>query len=469
MVFSSFAFLFVFFPAVLLCYFAVPQKFRTARNLVLLVFSLGFYLYGGAKGILVLLPVILLTYAAAIAMERVRTETARRGWMICAAAVLIAVLAYYKYTGFAIRNLNRLFGTGLQIPKMLMPIGISFFMFQAMSYLFDVYRRKVAAQRNPLYVALYIALFPELLSGPIVRYGTVASALVGRRETLDDFYQGLCRFLLGFGKKMLLSNPLGAVVTEIFALQAPALTPAKAWIGAIFFALQIFFDFSGYSDMAIGLGRIFGFHFPENFNLPYLCDSITDFWRRWHISLSTWFRDYVYIPLGGNRRGPARQILNILIVWTLTGLWHGASWNFVLWGLYFALLLTMEKLFFARVLEKLPRAFRHLYALFFVLIGWVIFNCTSLLGIGQYLRAMFCGASGGRADWNYLIYLLRQYGPELLFAAFLSTALPRKFAARWKDKPAARTLYILWLLLIFALSLLTLANSSFNPFIYFRF
>ena len=338
-----------------------------------------------------------------------------------------------------------------------------------MSYVIDVYRRTVPAQKNPLYVALYVSLFPQLVAGPIVRYETVAEEIITRRETVQDFHDGLARFIVGLGKKMLLANPLGDVATEIFALSGSALTPAKAWIGAILFAFQILFDFSGYSDMAIGMGRMFGFHFLENFNFPYLCNSITDFWRRWHISLSTWFRDYIYIPLGGNRKGKARQLVNIFVVWVLTGLWHGASWNFVLWGLYFALLLLVEKLFLGRLLTKLPRFFQHLYALLFVLLGWVIFNCTSLTGIGHYLAAMFAGTSGGAADWHYILWLLRQYGLELLFAVLLSTPVLGKLPAPIKDRPAAQILYTLWLLLVFILSLLTLANSSFNPFIYFRF
>ena len=469
MVFSSFAFLFLFFPAVLTCYFMIRRRHRFARNLVLLLFSLGFYLYGEPRGILVMLGVILVSYGSAMVMERARTAAGRRWAMAAAVAGMVAVLGYYKYTGFAVQNLNSLLGTSLPVPSIIMPIGISFFTFQSMSYVLDVYRRTVPAQRNPLYVALYVALFPQLVAGPIVRYETVAQEIVQRQESFDEFYGGMRRFVAGLGKKMLLANPLGEAAAALFALSASAQTPAKAWIGAVCFALQILFDFSGYSDMAIGMGRMFGFHFLENFNFPYLCDSITDFWRRWHISLSTWFRDYIYIPLGGNRRGKARQLLNILIVWSLTGLWHGASWNFVLWGFYFAALLILEKLFLGRILNRLPRVIRHLYALFFVLIGWVIFNCTSLSAIGQYLSAMFAGQSGGAADWRYTVWFLRQYGLELGMGVVLSTPLLRKLAAPWKDRPAAQLAYDLCLLAVFGLSLLTLANSSFNPFIYFRF
>ena len=469
MVFSSFAFLFVFLPAVLVCYFIIPRRFRFPRNMVLLAFSLGFYLYGEPKGIFVMLAVIAASYLSALAMERTRTLAGRRWAMGLAVATMVAVLGYYKYTGFAVTNLNSLFGLQLPVPQIIMPIGISFFTFQSMSYVFDVYRRTVPTQRNPLYVALYVTLFPQLVAGPIVRYETVAEEIVTRRESFDEFYSGVSRFIVGLAKKMLLANPLGEVAADLFALSADALTPAKAWIGAVCFALQILFDFSGYSDMAIGMGRMFGFHFLENFDFPYVCRSITDFWRRWHISLSTWFRDYIYIPLGGNRKGKARQLLNLLVVWGLTGLWHGASWNFVLWGLYFAVLLILEKLFLGRLLERLPRFVGHVYALFFVLIGWVIFNCTSLPAIGTYLQAMFAGSSAGAADWHYFLWFLRQYGIELAAGILASTTLLQRLLSPLKARRAGQLAWTVWLLAIFALSLLTLANSSFNPFIYFRF
>ena len=469
MVFSSFAFLFVFLPAVLLCYFIIPRRYRFPRNMVLLAFSLFFYLYGEPKGIFVMLAVIAVSYVSAMVMARTRTRTGRRWAMGLAVAGMVAVLGYYKYTGFAVTNLNSLFGLSLPVPEIIMPIGISFFTFQSMSYVFDVYRETVPAQRNPLYVALYVTLFPQLVAGPIVRYETVAEEIVTRQESFNGFYDGVGRFIVGLAKKMLLANPLGQEATAIFALSADALTPTRAWIGAVCFALQILFDFSGYSDMAIGMGRMFGFHFLENFNYPYVCRSITDFWRRWHISLSTWFRDYIYIPLGGNRKGKARQLLNLLIVWGLTGLWHGASWNFVLWGLYFAALLILEKLFLGRLLEKLPRIVGHVYALFFVLIGWVIFNCTSLADIGTYLTAMFAGQSAGAADWSYFLWFLRQYGVELAAGILASTTLLQRLVAPWKGRRGGQLAWTVWLLAIFALSLLTLASSSFNPFIYFRF
>ncbi len=467
MVFSSFVYLFAFLPAVLLCYYLVPRRLRGTRNVVLLLFSLAFYFYGEPKGIFVMSFVILLSYCSALLLDRCEGAL-RRALLAVSLAGMLAVISYYKYAGFAVENLNRLLGTNWSIRQAAMPIGISFFTFQSMSYVIDVYRRKVPVQKNLLYVALYVSLFPQLVAGPIVRYETVAQEIGARKETFADFYEGLCRFLTGLGKKMLLANPLGSAASEIFSRSAAGLSCPLAWAGALLFALQILFDFSGYSDMAIGLGRMFGFHFLENFNYPYLCRSITDFWRRWHISLSSWFRDYVYIPLGGNRRGLPRQLLNILIVWALTGLWHGASWNFVLWGLYFAALLVLEKLFLGRWLERLPAWIGHVYALFFVLLGWVIFNCSSLTAIGGYFHAMFAGGVSA-ADATQLLFLLRQYWLELLFALLLCTPLTRNLSMKLRGRawfPAARSL---WLLAIFALSLLALANTTFNPFIYFRF
>ena len=469
MVFSSFSFLFLFLPAVFAAYFCIPQRFRAARNVVLLVFSLLFYFWGEPKGIFVMLFVIALCYTAALFMERSKSRRSKKIWLCIATVGSLAMLLYYKYFGFLVENCNRLFGTGFSIGKIIMPIGISFFTFQTLSYVFDVYMGTVPAQKNPAYVALYVSLFPQLVAGPIVRYETVAQEITVRRESRDDFYEGMCRFLVGFGKKMLLANPLGDVAATIFAMQAGSRSALLAWVGAILFAFQILYDFSGYSDMAIGLGRMFGFHFLENFNYPYISKSITEFWRRWHISLSTWFRDYIYIPLGGNRKGKKRQILNILIVWALTGLWHGASWNFVLWGLYFAGILLLEKFVLQRFLRKLPAIFQHLYALILILFGWVIFNCTSLDAIRDYFSSMFAFSSVTKTDLSYLTFLLRKNWAELLFAVLLATPLLRTLHAKYSARTGWQLLRIAVMLGVFALSLLALASTSFNPFIYFRF
>jgi alginate O-acetyltransferase complex protein AlgI len=337
------------------------------------------------------------------------------------------------------------------------------------SYLADVYHGRCAAEKNPAALALYISFFPKYTQGPLTRYGAVAPELTARRESWDDAAAGAERIVIGLGKKLLIANACASVANEIFALSAGALTPAKAWIGAFCYAWQIYFDFAGYTDMAIGAGLLFGFHLPENFRDPYMAVSATDFWRRWHITLSQWFRDYVYIPLGGNRRGRARQLLNILIVWLLTGLWHGASWNFLLWGLWFALLLAMEKLWLGKLLERAPRAVGHLYAVFIILLGWVIFRSPDVQTIGTYAAALFGGTAARADDAGYLWLTLRQYGAPLLFAALLSTPLGKTaLAALEKTKPG-RAVRLVLLLLVLALSLLTLANTSMNAFIYAQF
>ena len=465
MVFSSFSFLLVFFPAVCLCYFAVPRRFRTARNLILLLFSLFFYFWGEAKGVLVMLAVILASWVSALLIDGAKTKAVRRLGLWLELAVCLGVLIYFKYAGWLLGTANGLFGLGLPAWQVVMPIGISFFTFQSMSYVFDVWRGKVRAQRNPLRVALYVSLFPQLVAGPIVRYEAVADQIVSRRETADDIYAGLQRFLMGLGKKLLLANAFGREAETIFAMQSAVRGTVTAWFGLVVYALQLYFDFSAYSDMAIGMGRMFGFRFPENFNYPFIARSTTEFWRRWHISLGSWFRDYVYIPLGGNRRGLPRQLLNLLIVWALTGLWHGASWNFVLWGLYSCALLVLEKLFLGRVLEKLPSVLRHFYTLLAFLLGLALFNCTQSGQLGAYLGDLF----SFEGSFDHLLLALRQNLPEFVFGLALCTPLPLKLFRLGQDKPWAEALRCLLLLAVLALSVLALAGDSFNPFIYFRF
>ena len=352
MVFSSLLFLFYFLPAVLAVYFIVPRK---AKNVVLLLFSLFFYAWGEPVYILLMLFSICMDYLLGLWMERVKQAPGRAKKVLALAVVLnVALLGFFKYADFFVENLNAL--TGLAIPALQipLPIGISFYTFQAMSYLIDLYRGDVPVQRNIISFGTYVSLFPQLIAGPIVRMRTVVGELADRRENFDDFSSGVKRFVTGLGKKVLIANTVGAVWSQISAMEIRELPVLTAWIGLFAFTFQIYFDFSGYSDMAIGLGRMFGFHFLENFDYPYISKSITEFWRRWHISLSSWFKEYVYIPLGGNRKGFPKQIRNILIVWLLTGFWHGASWNFVAWGLYFGVLLIAEKLFLLRFLEKLP-------------------------------------------------------------------------------------------------------------------
>lgn len=465
MVFSSFSFLLVFFPAVCLCYFAVPRRFRTARNLILLLFSLFFYFWGEARGVLVMLGVILASWVSALLIAGAKTGAVRRLGLCLELAACLGVLLYFKYAGWLLGSVNRVFGAELPIPALVMPIGISFFTFQSMSYVLDVWKGRVPAQRNPLYVTLYVSLFPQLVAGPIVRYGSVAGELVTRRENLEDVYAGIQRFIMGLGKKLLLADAFGREAETVFAMDSAVRGTPTAWLGAVVFTLQLYFDFSGYSDMAIGMGRMFGFRFPENFNYPYISRSVTEFWRRWHISLSAWFRDYVYIPLGGSRRGLPRQILNLLAVWALTGLWHGASWNFVLWGLYYFLLLMLEKLLLGRLLNRLPAVFGHLYTLTAVILGWVLFNCTQSGQLGAYLGDLFAFRGG----FDHVLLALRQNVPEFVFGLALCTPLPLKLFRLGAEKPWAEALRCLWLLAVLALSVLALAGDSFNPFIYFRF
>ena len=463
MVFSSTVFLFLFLPAVFACYFLLPSRFRQGRNAVLLVFSLAFYYYGEGARIWVLLLSVMINYLLALPMARQRW---RKPALIAAVIGNLAILGIAKYTGFAVQTCNSLFGTSLTVPQIIMPLGVSFFTFQGMSYVIDVYRGE-QVQRNPANVALYISLFPQLIAGPIVRYGQVAEELNTRKETLNDAYEGLRRFILGLAKKVLLANTLGQAATEVFALPGSAVSTPAAWLGAILFGLQIYYDFSGYSDMAIGLGRIFGFRFLENFDHPYCARSITEFWRRWHISLGSWFRDYVYIPLGGSRKGLPRQLLNLLAVWFLTGLWHGASWNFVLWGLYFALRLVLEKCFLLRFLEK-NRVFSRFYCLILVAVGWILFSFTDLSQCFLYVKAMFWPTKAAVSP-GFWLQILDQNKVELLLAAFFATPLVGKLLKKRDWGTAGKLAGNAVLLLLLALCTVYLVSMNFNPFLYFRF
>ncbi len=461
MVFSSYTFLFYFLPPLLILYYLIPRRSLGGRNLVLLAFSLFFYFAGGPRHLPLMLLSIAINYVGGLLCAK------RRRWaLVLTMAVNLGLLGWFKYAGFVGENLQAL-GLPLSVPEVVLPIGISFFTFQGMSYVIDVYRGDTPPAKNPLQVALYIALFPQLVAGPIVRYTTVAEELVSRRETFDDFAAGALRFSFGLAKKMLLANNLSLMADEAFST-AP-IGAAAAWLGAIAYTGQIYFDFSGYSDMAIGLGRMFGFHFEENFNYPYLSRSVTEFWRRWHMSLSGWFRDYVYIPLGGSRAGTAKQVRNILLVWTLTGLWHGAAWNFLLWGLYFGVLLLGEKFWWGKALERAPSPLRHLYAMVIVVLGWVLFRCEGLSAVGSYLGAMF-GLSGG--GWGQALYFLRQYGVFLAVGAVASLPVKDALRAALQRRKAERTIQwgsALAGLGLLGLSFLQLISSTANPFIYYRF
>lgn len=466
MVFSSTIFLCVYLPLVLLGYYICPKK---GRNLFLLIVSLVFYAWGEPKYVFLMIFSILVNYIFGRLMDKHRENKKRLKLMLVLSVVIdIGLLSVFKYTDFIITNVNAIFGANFDLLNIALPIGISFYTFQAMSYTIDVYRDDVRVQKNLIDFGMYITMFPQLIAGPIVRYADVQDQLADRSVTTADFSEGIMRFVVGLGKKVLLANQMGAVWSDIYALGGDV-SALMAWTGAIAYTFQIYFDFSGYSDMAIGLGRMFGFKFPENFRYPYQSVSITDFWRRWHITLSTWFKEYLYIPLGGNRRGLARQALNLLIVWSLTGFWHGAGWNFVLWGLYYFVILFIEKLFLLKALDKLPKFFRHVYALLLIIIGWVIFASDDVGVLLPYLGSMF-GANGAIGGMD--VYTLLTKAVLLIICCIASTELPKKLflsAAGAMNEKAAFTLKSVLTIALLALSMILLIGDSYNPFLYFRF
>lgn len=472
MVFSSLTFLQVFLPLCLLVYFVSPDKMK---NLVLLVFSLLFYAWGEPVYILLMLFSTAVDYICGRAVEsRRRSGCSAKLPLLASLCINIGLLAVFKYSDFLIGCVNSLLGTDIPQPNLPLPIGISFYTFQTMSYTIDVYRGEVSAQKDILKFASYVTLFPQLIAGPIVRYQTIADELENRRHTPDLFAEGVRRFVTGLAKKVLLANNIG-LLWEAASAQADP-TVLTAWLGAVAYGFQIYFDFSGYSDMAIGLGRVFGFHFLENFNYPFTAKSITDFWRRWHISMGTWFRDYVYIPLGGNRGGLAMQLRNIAIVWVLTGFWHGASFNFVLWGIYFGLLLVFEKLFILKWLEQRGSLTQHIYALFFISFNWPIFGFEQITDGLHWIAAML--GSGVLYDSGSL-YLLLTYAPMLLLCAAASTKLGSRLYQKMNEHleglSSKRTFCLGTLadcsgmLVLCLLSMAYLVSGSYNPFLYFRF
>lgn len=466
MVFSSTIFLCVYLPLVLLGYYICPKK---GRNLFLLIVSLVFYAWGEPKYVFLMIFSILVNYIFGRLMDKHRENKKRLKLMLVLSVVIdLGLLSVFKYTDFIITNVNAIFGANFDLLNIALPIGISFYTFQAMSYTIDVYRDDVRVQKNLIDFGMYITMFPQLIAGPIVRYADVQDQLADRSVTTADFSEGVMRFVVGLGKKVLLANQMGAVWSDIYALGGDV-SALMAWTGAIAYTFQIYFDFSGYSDMAIGLGRMFGFKFPENFRYPYQSVSITDFWRRWHITLSTWFKEYLYIPLGGNRRGLARQALNLLIVWSLTGFWHGAGWNFVMWGLYYFVILFIEKLFLLKALDKLPKFFRHVYALLLIIIGWVIFASDDVSVLLPYLGSMF-GANGAIGGMD--VYTLLTKAVLLIICCIASTELPKKLflsAAGAMNEKAAFTLKSVLMIALLALSMILLIGDSYNPFLYFRF
>ena len=460
MLFSSIPFLYYFLPAVLAAYFLVP---RQAKNAVLLLASLFFYGWGEPKYVLLMVFTIGVFYGCGLAVGWAKKRAARRFWLILAVVTGVALLGVFKYADFFIANIAAVTGLSLPLLHLALPIGISFYTFQCISYVVDVYRGNAAPQRNPINFGAYVALFPQLIAGPIVRYADIARELDSRVTTWEDASCGVRRFLVGLGKKILLANQLGQL-TAVFRASGEK-SVLFCWMYAIAFTLQIYFDFSGYSDMAIGLGRIFGFHFIENFNYPYLSKSVTEFWRRWHMSLGSWFRDYVYIPLGGNRVSKPHWIFNILVVWMLTGLWHGASWNFVIWGLLFAALLLVEKSISA--IQKCPVWLRRCYVLLAVTVSFVIFNAESLAQAGSDLAGMF-GLAGLPLLTRETLYYLRSYAVVFLLGFLGATPLVKTLAQRLPQRAAAalQPLVMIGLLLVCTAYLV---DGSFNPFLYFRF
>ena len=466
MVFSSTIFLCVYLPLVLLGYYICPKK---GKNLFLLIVSLIFYAWGEPKYVFLMIFSILVNYVFGLLMDKHRANKKRLKLMLVLSVVIdLGLLSVFKYTDFIITNINAIFNTGFDLLNIALPIGISFYTFQAMSYTIDVYRDDVRVQRNLIDFGMYITMFPQLIAGPIVRYSDVQDQLAERSVTTADFSEGVMRFVVGLGKKVLLANQMGAVWTDIYALGGDV-SALMAWTGAVAFTFQIYFDFSGYSDMAIGLGRMFGFKFPENFRYPYESVSITDFWRRWHITLSTWFKEYLYIPLGGNRRGLARQALNLLIVWSLTGFWHGAGWNFVMWGLYYFVILFVEKLFLLKALDKLPKFFRHVYALLLIIIGWVIFASDDVSVLLPYLGSLF-GANGAVGGMD--VYTLVTKAVLIVICCVASTELPKRLFGTMTGKmneKAVFTVKSVLTIVLLTLSMIFLIGDSYNPFLYFRF
>ena len=466
MLFSSIPFLYYFLPAVLLLYFIAPKKLK---NTVILLSSLFFYAWGEPKYVILMAVSITIGYILGLLIEKFRGKTLAKTFLAISVLFSVGALGYFKYADFFISNFNAVTGLSVSLLRIALPIGISFYTFQLLSYTIDVYRGDTPAQKNPITLAAYISLFPQLIAGPIVRYSDVALQLENRTHSFSKTSDGIRRFILGLSKKILIANALGELCDIFRASEDKSVL--FFWLYAVAFTLHIYFDFSGYSDMAIGLGKIMGFEFMENFNYPYISKSVTEFWRRWHISLGSWFRDYVYIPLGGNRCSKPRQFFNILVVWLLTGFWHGAEWNFPVWGLYFAILLLIEKSFLLDKLKK-SKVISHIYVMFLVIISFVIFNADGMGGAVSDLSGMF-GFAGVPVSSAEFVYYLRSYLPVIIFALIGATPLPKKIIEKIRKKDTGnKILNILEPFVCIGLFILItayLVDGSFNPFLYFRF
>ena len=465
MLFTSISFLYYFLPALIIIYFITPKKYK---NIILLIASLLFYLYGEPKYVFLMIAEIIIAYIGAILIDKYKNQS--KNILITTLFIHVFLLIIFKYTDFIIQSINDISNANIKLLNIALPIGISFYTFQIISYVIDVYNGKVKVQKNIINLATYVSLFPQLVAGPIVRYQTVEKELDDRVHSFNNFAYGIRRFSIGLAKKVLIANALGELCNKAFALNET--TVIFYWIFGISYMLQLYFDFSAYSDMAIGLGRIFGFNFPENFNYPYISKSITEFWRRWHISLSTWFKDYVYIPLGGNRDGKYKQIRNILIVWLLTGIWHGANWTFLIWGLLFGIILIIEKIFLNKFMEKLPSFIRRIYVLFIVMILFIIFNSDNMQVALTNIKGLF-GMNGEVFINDYTLHYLKSYLPILIISLFGATPFIKTLIDKLrKNKYVNNIINILEpILIVIILVVVTsyLIDNSYNPFLYFRF
>ena len=462
MVFTSISFIYYFLPLLLICYFVVPKKYR---NIILLMFSVLFYFYGEPKYILLMLIEVLISYVVGLLIDKYKNKNI----LIIGIFIHVLLFGIFKYFNFVIINVNNLFHSNLNLLNVVLPIGISFYTFQIISYEIDVYNKKVNVQSNILNYFLYVFLFPQLIAGPIVRYQDVNNEIDNRNVTFEMFARGVRRFIIGLSKKVIIANNLGELCNIYLNLGDKSVL--FTWIFAISYMLQIYFDFSGYSDIAIGLGKMLGFNFPENFNYPYMAKSITDFWRRWHMTLSSWFRDYVYIPLGGNKKGVLKQIRNILIVWSLTGLWHGASWNFIVWGLYFGILLILEKFILKKYFSDVPKFIKGIYTLFLVMISFVIFQGDNLSNDFNIIKGLF-GLNGELFINNVTLYYLRGYVLFIVLGVIGSTNYVKNLVIKisnGKGKKIINILEPIYLLILLIIVTMYLIDSSYNPFLYFRF
>ena len=470
MLFSSITFLFIFLPLTLLLYYLVPFRMK---NYVMLAASLIFYAWGEPVYIILMILSIILNYLCGQDIYEKRDNARAMKMSLMFGVIMnLLILGFFKYYGLLMDTINAILPIDIPYRVLALPIGISFYTFQAMSYLIDVYRKEVKPQENILYFALYISMFPQLIAGPIVRYIDIEEQLKERSINSTKFGEGAMYFIRGLAKKVVLANTFGSVYEQVATMQMGSFSTLTAWVGAIAYAFQIYFDFGGYSDMAIGLGKMFGFEFLPNFNYPYIAKSITDFWRRWHISLSTWFREYVYIPLGGNRCTPSRHILNLLIVWMLTGLWHGAQWNFMFWGLYYGVILILEKYLWGSKIEKLPSAVQHIYAFILVLFGWVFFFSPTLGYAGQYLKVMFGIGAKGIFDKQGFFMIFTNW--LLIVIAILASAprgykLLKKITGCWQSEEVRTIVTCAVYIAMFLLCIAFLVTETYNPFLYFRF